>query len=124
MEANLTQTMEPAKLSIDTTVMEAVKVKKEIPLPYYFKTPSFLCKVVTKDWYISVFDSLPVCFVSVNNVIVNIKEISNGTPIEAEEFEAAYDKVLTYIQGLNLDKADTEPDPNVEIDEILERRTA
>jgi hypothetical protein len=124
MEQNYQSTMESPKLSIDATVMEAVHVKKELPLPYYFKTPCFLCKVVTKDWYISVFDSLPVCFVSINNVNVNLKEVSSGTPIAAEEFEAGYDKAMTHIKMMNQDKASTEPDPNVEIDELIERRKA
>jgi hypothetical protein len=124
---NLIETMQPAKFSIDTVVTESKPVKKDIPLPYYFKTDGYspaFCKVISQDHVIRVDNDKNWWSVGVRLVKHYLSEISKGTEITEEDFEVAYDNALTCVQMMHQDKVSTEPDPNVEIDEILERRTA
>jgi hypothetical protein len=126
MEQNYSNTLENPKLTIDTMATQVVAVKKEVPLPYFFKDRyGTLCKVVTKNHFIKVISSPTASFISVSNVEYNLSEIGLGTAITEDEFEYAYSQALMYIQLIKENKEPSnEVDENVQIDEMLERRSA
>jgi hypothetical protein len=114
------------KLSIDATVMQAVNIKKDITLPYYFKNEHGRpCKIVTPDIFLTVIGNSYCPLVCANIVQYNLPEIAKGTACTEIEFESAFSQAMMHLQLLNDDsQPSNEADPNVEIDEILERRAS
>jgi hypothetical protein len=123
---NYQSTMESPKLSIETTVMQAVNIKKDITLPYYFKNEHGRpCKIVTPEVFITVINSPAGPLVSANLVKYGLTEIAKGTECTEVEFESAFSQAMMHLQLLNDDsQPSNERDVNEEIDEMRERREA
>lgn len=117
--ANLQTTTDSAKMKITETITERKQVEKEISIPYYFKDEyGNLCKLISNDYYISAKTGF-VQTVEVYPVKHFKGRIASGTEITEEEFEAAYDSAMSFIQMMKQDNLPTEEDENVKIDEIL-----
>lgn len=124
MSQNYLQTLETPKLTIDTIAQQAVVIKKDITLPYYFKSNyGHLCKVVSKEYYMKVINSGTIPFICAGYTEYNLGEIGSGTPITEDEFEYAYSQALMYIQLIKENKEPSnEVDENEQIDRIMEDR--
>jgi hypothetical protein len=123
---NYQSTMESPKLSIDTIVTETKFVQKEVSIPYYFKNGyGNLCKIVSPNYFLVVFPSSTGPFVCAYTVENNVNEIAKGTACTEIEFESAFSQAMMHLQLLNDNSPESiEADPNVQIDEMLERRQA
>lgn len=120
MEQINVKTTELPKLTISETITERRTVEKEITLPYFFKDEyGNLCKVVSNDYYISTKPDF-VYSVEVYPVKSFKGRIASGTTITEDEFDAAFDKSMTYIQMMaQNDDAPVEADDNIQIDQQL-----
>jgi hypothetical protein len=111
-------------LKIDTAVTETKFIKKDIHIPYYFKKgDNSLCKVISSEHFLIVDNSQGWWSVSCRPNKHYLSDIANGTPITADEYNAAFDNAKMNVELLNDDSAPSnEPDDNVQIDEMIERR--
>lgn len=122
---NYTSQTENPKLKIETMVQVWDTVKLDVDLPYYFKIDSYLYKVVTTEHLIRVDADKNWWGAKVYPTKHYHSEINKGTPITADEFDAAYSQAMMYVDLINRNEEPSkEVDDNVQIDELLENRAS
>jgi hypothetical protein len=130
--ANIVTTPEMTKLKIVTTITVREEKELEFDLPYFCKrigtgTAYTIYKVESEDKVVHVYNGYGLHQIIRGPLHLYQNEIlSECVPCTEADFEAAIDLAADKIyEPVPEPVVETnEPDPNVEIDEILERRTA
>lgn len=108
-------------LKISGTYTETKFIDKEIDLPYYFKDRyDYLTKVVSETHGVQVSRTKNYWSACVVPISYMRDKIALGTPITADEFDAAYSQAMMYVDLINRNEdPSNEIDENVQIDQMM-----